>query len=834
MSSRSLRLPANPAGASSRRRAIDDIRYARPYWFNDALAVVGVLAVTALVAWDRIRFDEWLTRTDLLAAYVPFYAFLGEQLRSFDLPGWNPHQFAGITFVGDPQSGWMYFPAMFFFTILPPLTAMKALMAFQLAFAALSMYAFARVLGMGIAGSLAGTLVFAFGANVFHNTWCCTIWAQASTWVPLSLLGVELGLRKSTWSGRAVGWGLTGIGLSQILAGWLGQGAYNAFLLVGGYLAYRALISPPTGPTPFRDRLKLFLVSFVAIYGVGLGLAAAGLLPRFDANQYTNLAGGLYGNVERSNSSGWPWEAVVQRSFDARGTYLTRRYYVGGVAIALGMLAPFVARARYAVPFFALYTVTLLALVVDNFWLHRLFYLLPRYEELHEHTQFRVWGLLMIGPAVLAAATVDTLGRWSRKRWAILVAIAPLIIVQAVRVEMAERYEPVGRPSLYAAVAVTALLGVAAVIHWPRVRRSFPRAGQLEVAMPFLLVVAVLIEPTGRQVLEGGTTSVPTRPEEAAMIEVNVAETDPGGAGEFLQNQQELAGQPFRYFGYNGIRLRTEEQRRAETYHGRVMNPSIVALLVSARATRLGLEDVQGYNPIQSARYVSFLRAVNDGIAQDYHDGNILPAGLNSPLLDLLNVRYIVVPGTVPPGRPDLFHLWQRYPVVFVGDDLRVLERPSALPRAWIVHEARTVPDDAALAALAAGEVDPTQVALLAEELPALSAPANPAADAVTVEREDGNGLTLTTTTDAAGLLTLSEVYDPGWNAYVDGERVDLLRANYTFRAVPIPAGTHSVELRYEPESLRYGLAISIATALLLAAIFVAAIYRRFGRRARS
>jgi hypothetical protein len=258
-----------------------------------------------------------------------------------------------------------------------------------------------------------------------------------------------------------------------------------------------------------------------------------------------------------------------------------------------------------------------------------------------------------------------------------------------------------------------------------------------------------------------------------------------------------------------------------------------VALLVSARATRLGLEDVQGYNPIQSARYVSFLRAVNDGIAQDYHDGNILPAGLNSPLLDLLNVRYIVVPGTVPPGRPDLFHLWQLYPVVFAGDDLRVLERPSALPRAWIVHEAQTMPDDAALAALAAGEVDSTQVTLLEEAPPALAAPADPSADSVMVEQEGENQITLSTTTDAAGLLTLSEVYDPGWNAYVDGERVDLLRANYVFRAVPIPAGTHSVELRYEPESLRYGMAISIATALLLAAIFGAATYRRYVRRAR-
>ncbi len=183
-------------------------------------------------------------------------------------------------------------------------------------------------------------------------------------------------------------------------------------------------------------------------------------------------------------------------------------------------------------------------------------------------------------------------------------------------------------------------------------------------------------------------------------------------------------------------------------------------------------------------------------------------------------MRYILIPGTVPPGRPDLFHLWQRYPVVFANDRLRVLERPSAMPRAWIVHEAHTVPDEEALSSLATGSVDPMLVTLLADAPPVLAPAANPAADAVEFEREDENRIRLTTTTDAAGLLTLSEVYDPGWNAYVDGEPVDLLRANYTLRAVPIPAGIHSVELRYEPDSLRYGLLISVATALLMAGIF--------------
>ena len=44
-----------------------------------------------------------MIRTDLLAAYVPFYTFLGEQLRSGSLPGWSPFQAGGLPFAGDPQ-----------------------------------------------------------------------------------------------------------------------------------------------------------------------------------------------------------------------------------------------------------------------------------------------------------------------------------------------------------------------------------------------------------------------------------------------------------------------------------------------------------------------------------------------------------------------------------------------------------------------------------------------------------------------------------------------------------------------------------------------------------
>jgi uncharacterized membrane protein YfhO len=73
----------------------------------------------------------------------------------------------------------------------------------------------------------------------------------------------------------------------------------------------------------------------------------------------------------------------------------------------------------------------------------------------------------------------------------------------------------------------------------------------------------------------------------------------------------------------------------------------------------------------------------------------------------------------------------------------------------------------------------------------------------------------------------LSEVYYPAWKAYVDGERVPLYRADYLIRAVPVPAGEHTVELRYESWTLRLGTVVSLLAGLILAALVLARIRNR-------
>lgn len=72
-----------------------------------------------------------------------------------------------------------------------------------------------------------------------------------------------------------------------------------------------------------------------------------------------------------------------------------------------------------------------------------------------------------------------------------------------------------------------------------------------------------------------------------------------------------------------------------------------------------------------------------------------------------------------------------------------------------------------------------------------------------------------------SGWIVISEVWYPGWRAYLDGEPTPILRANYLFRAVPTPGGAHRLMMVYQPTSLRAGVAISWMSLIVMGVIWL-------------
>ena len=96
------------------------------------------------------------------------------------------------------------------------------------------------------------------------------------------------------------------------------------------------------------------------------------------------------------------------------------------------------------------------------------------------------------------------------------------------------------------------------------------------------------------------------------------------------------------------------------------------------------------------------------------------------------------------------------------------------------------------------------------------------------IEEYGINEVVLHVEADRPSLVVLTDSYYPGWNAFVDGARRPIWRANSLFRAVEVPAGNHTVIFKYQPASLRWGATISLITLLLvLAGLFAERHYAR-------
>jgi hypothetical protein len=157
-----------------------------------------------------------------------------------------------------------------------------------------------------------------------------------------------------------------------------------------------------------------------------------------------------------------------------------------------------------------------------------------------------------------------------------------------------------------------------------------------------------------------------------------------------------------------------------------------------------------------------------------------------------------------------------------------IYEVSSTLPRAALFRAVEVVGDDDVLNRLKApafnpletvvlsreslSDIDPAIVRTLAEAKPAPFTPAS-------IPTYQSQRVRIEVNADTPSALMLTDANYPGWRAYVNGERVPVLTANYLFRAVIVPKGTSVVEFVYQPNSLRLGAVISLAALLGLSGL---------------
>jgi hypothetical protein len=230
---------------------------------------------------------------------------------------------------------------------------------------------------------------------------------------------------------------------------------------------------------------------------------------------------------------------------------------------------------------------------------------------------------------------------------------------------------------------------------------------------------------------------------------------------------------------------------------------------------------------------VSGYHAAKPSLFQSLAEGH-LQRSVDMEWLRLLNVRYLVEcearAQQIPPP-PDLKLVFRSAEADPNYGALLVYEFPAALPRVMllenyaVVHDAKAIIDSISLRHRDVGggtwlQEDPKL---------RLGPIAGGRAEIVSYQL---NRVVISVDTPGPALLRLADLWYPDWNAYVDGRRAPILKADYLLRAVAVPAGRHRVEFRYESAAVRRGLLLSLASLLVVMAGF--AVSWGMGRRPRA
>lgn len=83
------------------------------------------------------------------------------------------------------------------------------------------------------------------------------------------------------------------------------------------------------------------------------------------------------------------------------------------------------------------------------------------------------------------------------------------------------------------------------------------------------------------------------------------------------------------------------------------------------------------------------------------------------------------------------------------------------------------------------------------------------------------NKISLESSSQESGYLVIADVWYPEWRAYVDGKSVPVLRANYLFKAIPVPNGEHEITVVYQPRTFYLGAALSLVAIIGLMTLAV-------------
>jgi len=740
-----------------------------------------------LLLWRLLFAGEAFFWGTPLLQFVPWQRMAAETWRAGHLPLWNPLAGCGAPLAANYQTA-AFYPLNVLCLLLPAEVALSWTTALHLALAGWGMYGWGKAVGLDRFPALIGALSLSGSGFLVARAALFPSIAFTFPWLAVWLWRAEVLVRSrrlhdALWLGLALGLGL--------LAGHA-QTAFYGGLLLAAYLVFRILQEARKGGGKGRGTwdCSLFIAHcslFIVSLFIGLGLAAVQFLPTTELMAQSQRSGGVDYDFAMTYSL-WPWRLITFAAPDFFGnpgrgdywgyaTYWEDAGYVGVLPLLLAVGAVF-GRKRgrketgtSQVWFWVIGGAVALVLALGKNT--PVFPFLFRHVSSFDLFQAPVRWLAVITVALAALAALGAqwwpVGHRGQRRGALGVVVGIALLIGGLA---APRVVP-GMPVTFgpATARLGGILAVAGAltllwrdaVWWRAVVVVF-------VVLDLLLFGWPLVPAVDRSLYRDTTEAAAFLRSEPVPARVYWP-TDPTHLNREYDAEQRVK------FGY----LTFDDFGSRDVGYWWGMRE---ALLPNAGMLD-GVASANNFDPLLVGRYVT-----------------LLEAAVEAPgLLRVMGVTHIANSELrVANGEPQFYRL------------------PGALGRAWVVPAARQVSPDEMLAALADPAFDPTAEVLLEHPASSIQHPVSsiqhPASSVeCQVALQDApNRVTIHAILDTPGYLVLADTWYPGWQATVDGEPAEILRANYAFRVVGLEAGEHVVEFVYRPRAVMAGMMLSVAS----------------------
>jgi len=799
---------------------------------DDADRRRGRLALLVLVAMVVVFFAPFLLTgrmfraPDLECFFLPGYLAYAKSMRLGIPPLWNPYIGCGEPFLADIERG-VFYPPNLIYVLMPKAFTTVISTAIHVLLAAAGTYGLSRAWGVSRTGSVVSAVAFSFSSfTITRAQYCCALSGYA--WCPVVLYAFALWLeRRRRWCFLL----LTGALCLQFLAGYPEASFFTAlalgfYALLAGFYAYRA-----------RGAWRAVLRPVSAVVAAGLLailLSMVQFLPTWEALQLSPRAGPVGEDLsEHSLPLLALFSLLVPSVYGVPGVYWApscvefdlAAFYVGALPVVVFAMAIIVkllgGRASHpeetpSNPLVRVRVPLLLVLFIFFFlyamggntpFFPFLWKAIPLVQRFTNPTKCLVCVVLSLGCLagigmdwIAQAARTDAgeIPRWRRflMSWGTPIACGIVgLFVAACLVNGASLGKTVlrrffGLDSLPAGMAdripwdvllrdslkLIAVLVVSALLLRAHAfgRRTRTVAGGALVVVAFvdlLIANSFLLRPQSTEAYEKPSPLLSVLRPEGRMIRF----FERGGMGGVGANQLDAL----------------LPKGKSLTEEGPVKEK--VTSILSALS-----------DPPQLGRALVFRDwAVVDEAYNAYSHTNFPSAEIDKVLF------YLAMPQVPTEAKARLLSMMNCEILVTFPVDTESAQAAGAEP----------VRISALAGHVMSGTVDPMQVALVDQA----TAAGDPFADLRPgrvkhdVRLAYGpNALTIHVDSDASGLLVVTDSYYPGWTATVNGNTTPIHRVNHAFRGVRVPSGPSVVKMTYDPISFRIGIAITLATFVVL------------------